>query len=400
MAKEVLMPKLGMTMEKGTITQWIATEGDEISAGDLLLEVMTDKINIEVEAYESGTLLKVYYEEGDDVPVNQVIAYIGEKGEHVPDQPPSSEEESPVSSKTEEETTETSTVFAKVESVKPRATPAARKMAREHDFDLTQISGSGKRGRIHVEDVRQYHANIQTPVVPVVKQNTASSIKVSGIRKTIGKRMLQSSQEIPHVTLHTEADMGEVVHLRNALLPNIEKSTGLRLSYTEVILKAVASSLRHHPLLRSSLHGNEIITHEQINLGLAVSQPDGLVVPVIHQVDQLGLEELTKKVKQVAHEAREGRISPDLLTGGVFTVSNLGMYRVDQFNPIINQPEGAILGTGRIYEKPVARKGEMVLRHMMSLSLSFDHRILDGAPAAAFLTELVERLENPYQLLM
>lgn len=407
MAKEILMPKLGMTMETGTIMQWFKEEGDTVEAGEVLLEVMTDKINIEVEAYESGVLLKTYYQEDDVVPVNQVIGYIGQPNEEVPDQPPEIDSQE---SNTEEKSEEAPSSQKKTEVTnnqsidKPRATPAARKWAREYGIQLADVPGSGPRGRIHVEDVQKFvkeqkQQQTRVPEIPVA-ESVQSRTSVTGMRKVIGERMLQSVQQAPHVTLHTQIDMKQSVDLRKQLLPVIEEQTGFRLSYTEIILKAVAVTLRKHPMLNASMVQDEIVVHDQINIGLAVSHPDGLLVPVLRQVDQLGLAALTQESKQVAQQARSGQLSPDALQGGTFTVSNLGMYAVDEFTPIINLPETAILGVGRIQEKPVGVDGEIVLRPMMSLSLSFDHRVIDGAPAAAFLTDLKATLENPYQLLV
>lgn len=404
MAKEVLMPKLGMTMETGTIVQWFKEEGDRVESGEILLEVMTDKINIEVESYESGVLLKKYYREDDVVPVNQVIAYIGEPGEQVPDQPPKlaeskKEDEAKLTAEEKVNTQETQQVD------KPRATPAARKLAREHNVNLHDVVGSGARGRIHREDVEKY-IQAQKPAAETVRTTADQPVipsertPVTGMRKLIGERMVTSVHEAPHVTLHSEIDMTQVVDLRKQLIPVIEEKTGFRISYTEIIIKAVAMVLKEHPALRTSMEGETLVTNHEINIGLAVSHPQGLLVPVIHHADQLGFAELTKTCKQLAKDAREGRLSPDRIRGGTFTISNLGMYAVDSFTPIINLPESAILGVGRIVEKPVGYQGEIVLRSMMSVSLSFDHRVMDGAPAAAFLTQLKEVLENPYQLLV
>lgn len=404
MAKEILMPKLGMTMETGTIMQWFKKEGDTVEAGEVLLEVMTDKINIEVEAYESGVLLKTYYDEDDVVPVNQIIGYIGQPNEKVPDQPPVMDSQKSSVEKEEEPLPQEKTEESSKSFDKPRATPAARKWAREYGIHLEDVPGSGPRGRIHVEDVQKYvkeHLQKQEqPSDREVIQPVQSRTSVTGMRKVIGERMVQSVQQAPHVTLHTEVDMKQSVELREQLLPLIEEKTSFRLSYTEIILKAVAIILKQHPLLNASMVNDEIVIHDQINIGLAVSHPDGLLVPVLRQVDQLGLAALTKESKQIAQKARSGQLSPDELQGGTFTVSNLGMYAVDEFTPIINLPETAILGVGRIQEKPVGVDGEIVLRPMMSLSLSFDHRVIDGAPAAAFLTDLKSTLEKPFQLLV
>jgi pyruvate dehydrogenase E2 component (dihydrolipoamide acetyltransferase) len=225
-------------------------------------------------------------------------------------------------------------------------------------------------------------------------------VKVKGMRKVIGERMQQNSVQAPHVTLHSEVDMSEVVKLRQYLLPIIEEKTGLRLSYTEIILKAVGITLQDHPMVNATLAGDEIHLHSQVDVGLAVSHADGLLVPVIRGVDKLGLADLTEQSKKIAREAREGKLHPQQLQGGTFTVSNLGMYRIDQFTPIINLPETAILGVGQIKERPVGVNHEIALRPMMALSLSFDHRTIDGAPAAAFLTQLVDTLENPTRLLV
>ena len=271
---------------------------------------------------------------------------------------------------------------------KPRATPAARKLVREHDINLHDVVGSGPRGRIHREDVQNYIAQQRQQITETVRSKPQDHVgdslteqlrtPIAGMRKVIGERMVRSVREAPHVTLHAEIDMTEAVAMRKQLLPVIEEKTGLRISYTEIIIKAVATVLKDHPMLRASIEGDEIIAHAEINIGLAVSHPEGLLVPVIEKADQLGMADLTRVSKQLANDAREGRLRPDQLRGGNFTISNLGMYAVDAFTPIINLPETAILGVGRIIDKPVGYKGEIKLRSMMSISLSFDHRVIDG----------------------
>jgi pyruvate dehydrogenase E2 component (dihydrolipoamide acetyltransferase) len=408
MAKEVFMPKLGMTMETGTIMKWLVEEGEPVTAGDIILEVMTNKINIEVEAYETGTMLKILYEEGEEVPVNQVIAYIGEKGEKVGEPPAPKQGESPTPVNEEDDSPNNEVkIQAEPKRDKPRATPSARKLAREHELSLLDISGTGPKGRIHRKDVEKHLQTVVAASESSVDQTaqkakaaSTQSIKVAGMRKVIGDRMQQSFSEAPHVTLHSEVDMSEAMRLRQQLLPIVEQKTGLRLSYTEIILKAVGVTLRDHPYVHATMVKNEIHLHSQVDIGLAVSHPNGLLVPVLREVDKLGMAELTEQSKSVARAAREDKLQPNQLQGGTFTVSNLGMYRVDQFTPIINLPETAILGVGQIKEKPVGVNGEIVLRPMMSLSLSFDHRTIDGAPAAAFLTQLVETLEQPAHLLI
>lgn len=405
MATAVFMPKLSMTMETGTVIQWFKQEGDLIREGDVLLEVLTDKINIEVESYTTGTLLKIYYGADQVVPVNQVIGYVGEASENVPDAPPplepsagQEEAEDPDNQPSKEETQAGESLNQKI-----RATPVARRMARENGIDLGQVHGSGPNGRVQKADIEHaLSANVAKPASTRSESVTSlpgQQVKVEGMRKVIAERMAASAYTAPHVTLSTEADMSQVIEVRSTLLPTIEKLTGHRLSYTEIIIKAVATALARHPKVNASLKGDVIQLHETINIGVAVAVTDGLLVPVIKQADQKGLAHLTTETKRLAGLARDGRLLPDDMRGGTFTISNLGMYAIDVFTPIINQPESAILGVGRIHEKPVGVNGQIVLRPMMSLSLSFDHRVMDGAPAAAFLQEIKELLESPYHLL-
>lgn len=406
MATAVFMPKLSMTMETGTVIQWFKQEGDLVREGDVLLEVLTDKINIEVESYTTGTLLKIYYGTDQVVPVNQVIGYVGEASENVPDTPPPLE---PSAGQEEAEAQAPDDQPSKEErqgealDQKIRATPVARRMARENGIDLGQVNGSGPNGRVQKADIEHtLSANAAKSVSTRTESVTSlpgRQVKVEGMRKVIAERMVASAYTAPHVTLSTEADMSQVIEVRSTLLPTIEKLTGHRLSYTEIIIKAVSMALARHPKVNASLKGDVIELHETINIGVAVAVTDGLLVPVIKQADQKGLAHLTTETKRLAGLARDGRLLPDDMRGGTFTISNLGMYAIDVFTPIINQPESAILGVGRIHEKPVGVNGQIVLRPMMSLSLSFDHRVMDGAPAAAFLQEIKELLESPYHLL-
>ncbi|KYG70949.1 dihydrolipoamide acetyltransferase family protein [Planococcus maritimus] len=453
MAKEIFMPKLSSTMQVGTLLQWYKNEGDSVDVGEPLFEIMTDKINIEVESYEEGILLKKYFEEDEEVPINHVVGYIGEAGEPVPDAPPgesggsqkaddiSDSRQAQVEDLTEQGISETSAQqeTADANGKKLRATPAARRIAREENITLSEVSGSGPNGRIHQADVMSFASTEQpvkaTPLAQKVAAaegvdlqgikgsgangkikrtdvenaippdaspatTTAKRVKMEGIRKVVAQRMLQSKTTAPHVTLTTEVDMSQAISLRKQLLEPIEQQTGYRVSYTEIIMKAVAFSLKQHPHINVSLEGNEIVYKDEINLGLAVAVDNGLIVPVIQHVDQKGLSALTADCKRLGIAARDNKVKPQEMSGGTFTVSNLGMYAIDAFTPVINQPESAILGVGRINEKPVGVNGAIELRPMMVLSLSFDHRVIDGAPAAAFLTELKEVLEQPIKLLV
>lgn len=405
------MPKLSSTMETGTLLKWLKEEGDTVTIGEPLFEIMTDKINIEVESYDDGILLKKYYDVDEQIPVNQVIGYIGNAVEKLPEYPPSNEEEGKVP--------QPDNVLVQQSMLgKVRATPAARKRARTLGFDITTIEGSGPRGRIHVQDVLQKKQVItqnnevdaqengpngemlKCDVAKIGQVLSVKKEKLVGVRKVIAERMSLSAFTAPHVTVTSEIDMSKSIEIRKQLLPIIEKETGFRLSYTEIIIKSVAKALEQFPLLNASLINDEIIYNDEVNIGLAVALNGALVVPVIKNVNTLGLLNLTVITKNIGLKARGNKLSIDELKGSTFTVSNLGAYAIDAFTPIINPPETAILGVGRIQEKPVVVEGKIEIRSMIVLSLSFDHRVIDGAPAAEFLTKIKEVLENPYELLM
>lgn len=434
MAVEVQMPKLGATMEKGTIIAWLKDEGDSIKIGDPILEIMTDKINMEVEATSEGILLKKLYEADEEVPVLVPIAYIGEPGEKVEEL---SDDKAENGLTAGDESVEQKIQplkqepihFDKVET-KIRRTPAALKLAKSHGIDLGQVKGTGPNQRIHLQDVERFINHSRIAITPLAKKIAAAqqidttaiktsnqkiqkedvnkviprkrvnTINYNGIRKVVGERMAKSANTAPHVTLHTEVDMTKAMEMRQLLLEKIKRRTGYRLSYTEIIVKAVAHTLKLHPMLNASLIGDHIELYEEIHIGVAVAIPNGLIVPVIRHADQKGLAQLTEDSKKLTKSARDNRLISDDLSGGTFTISNLGMYAVDCFTPIINQPEAAILGVGKIREQVVSVNGKIEVRPMMSLSLSFDHRIVDGAPAAHFLTDLKEILENPYELMV
>lgn len=447
MVAKVQMPQLGASMERGTIMKWFKKEGDRVTTGEPLVEIMTDKTNMEIEAEVSGVLLQICTNVDEEVAVHHVIAYIGEAGENVSDAPPKVATAEPIEShavaqlQTTEPSGETAPFMGNTN--KPRRTPAARQLAVSHGIDLRDVKGSGPNGRIHRVDVEKEIAGAspslkatplarkvaeefgirlsevtgtgmqgkivrddvlgvteRVPVATEVQELEGEIVKLAGMRKVIAQRMVQSAFTAPHVTLTTEVDMLQAVELRNKLLPLIEKTTGERLSYTEIIMKAVAHALRKHPIMNASLQGEQIVLHHQVSIGLAVSVPNGLLVPVVRNADQQGLASLTKDCKRLGKLAREGKLTPDQMSGGTFTITNLGMYDVDVVTPIINQPESAILGVGRIRERAVGVNGAIQLRPMMTLSLSCDHRIIDGAPAAAFLTEVKELLENPYLVMV
>lgn len=454
MAHEIFMPKLSSTMAEGSITEWYKEEGDPVEIGEAIFEVMTDKIAIEVESYDEGILLKKYFDVDEPVPINHVIGYIGEKGEKVPDAPPGesgskSEEATPPSPKTDETDTpkfnketvkeavtsdkessqrpdplkftgteETSEIEQANLSEKVRATPAARRLAREHDLLLHEVTGSGRKGRIHVEDVKIHLEGKEiTPEVTVNEappENSPTSKTVTstlpagekiipwkGMRKVIADRMTKSKQTIPHVTLNANFDAREMIKLRQELLPLIEKTTGKRISYNEIIIKAMTVALKQHPRLNAHTLDDGIHEFKDMNIGFAVSVAEGLLVPVLTFANHKGLAELTSDFKELTEKARTGKLTSEEMTGGTITLSNLGKSRVENFNPIINQPEVAILGVGTLTEVlDLNESGNVFKKPTMTLSLSFDHRAVDGAPAAEFLNTLIEILEDPRLLLL
>ncbi|WP_458110258.1 dihydrolipoamide acetyltransferase family protein [Bacillus zhangzhouensis] len=442
MPKEIFMPKLSSTMEIGTLLQWLKEEGDSVEIGEPLFEIMTDKINIEVEAYDDGIFLKKYYEADDQIPVNAVIGYIGEANEQVPSEPPAqADEDSSGSGESSVESASSGSTEAEAETnsdEKVRATPAARKTAKDHHVPIHEVSGTGPKGRIQKRDVEAVvntdeqdqrvsplaekvaaregidlaavagagaHGKIMKSDVKAAAVQKADSApvktqKLAGMRKVIADRMSQSAFTAPHVTLTSEIDMTKAKEVRKQLLPAIEKETGYRLSFTEIIIHAVSNVLTRHPQINMTFEQNELHFHDNVHIGLAVAVKDGLMVPVISHANEKGLKQLTKEAKEIGRNARDQKLLPDQLKGSTFTISNLGMYAIDTFTPIINQPEVAILGVGRIQEKPVVIDGEIQVRPMMGVSLSFDHRVVDGAPAAAFLTDLKKVLEQPFELLM
>lgn len=440
MASEVVMPKLGATMEEGTIVSWLVQVGEAVEEGDPIAEIQTDKIVMELEAEADGVLLKTLHDAGATVKVHEVVAYLGEEGENVEglgndlSNPAKTAED-----KTEQPMAETTAHIEQRTGTgeKIRRTPAARKLAEDNHVDLSEVTGSGPLGRIHKADVESFMKANEKRVTPLAKKiandqgidykeidgtgtrgkvvkndvigrpvaqqevaREAKRVPFKGMRKVIADRISESAYTAPHVTLTSEIDMTECVTLRGKLLPVIEKVEGMRVSYNDILLKATAFALKQNPALNVSLEGDEIVYHPEVHIGMAVAVPEGLVVPVLRNVDEKGLATITRETKTIGQKARDGKLTIDDMQGSTFSVSNLGMYAVDGFTPIINSPNSAILGVGRIQKKSVVVNDELAIRSMMTLSLSFDHRIIDGAPAAAFLTELKEVLENPFKLMI
>ncbi|MFW7371998.1 dihydrolipoamide acetyltransferase family protein [Vagococcus fluvialis] len=406
MAHEILMPKLSSTMDVGTITVWLKEEGDRVEVGEAIFEVMTDKIAIEVEAYEEGILLKKYIGNDGSAPVNSVIGYIGESGEEVPATMPGLETSEEV---IEEVVVEVKEIATKVEesSVKTdkvRATPAARRLARLNNVDLYDVKGSGPRNRVQAQDILSYQPAVTGSAVTTVADDEFELIPWTPMRKIISENMVQSKREVPHVVMTAEVDMTKVVSLRKDLISLVEEETNERLSYLEIITKATTCVLKKYPIFNSRSSEEGIYQYKHVNMGIAVALEDGLIVPVVKNADKKGLAELTTDIKELTRKARNSQLSKDEMTGATFTISSLGKSKVKHFTPIINYPEAAILGIGGMYEKQeiITENGEVkvINKPVVELSLSFDHRVVDGAPASNFLSDLVTILEEPMSLLL
>jgi pyruvate dehydrogenase E2 component (dihydrolipoamide acetyltransferase) len=389
------MPKLGLTMTEGTIEKWLKEEGDRVEKGEPLLEIITEKINFQYESPASGILRKILHHEGEVVPVTTPIAIIAEEGEVLGEvetfQPevPSGEMPRPVSAQME----------AKEALKRIFVSPIARKMAQEKGVDLSSLKGSGPRGRIIKIDVLKAAEKVVTEEVRLPLP-TERLIPLKGIRKIIAKRMTESFQNIPHFYLSLEVDMSAVQELRERLKEEVEKRTKGKLTLTDILVKVSASALKENPIMNSRIEGDQIHLLEEINIGVAIALEDGLIVPVVHRADQKSLTEITSIIRDLTQRAREGKLSLEDVAGGTFTLSNMGMLGIDKFNPIINPPECSILGVGRTVEKPVVQGGEIQIKPMAWLSLSSDHRIVDGATAALFLNHIRKLIENPAFLLI
>lgn len=407
MVIEIIMPKLGQTMEKGKIVRWLKKEGEKVGKGEVILEIETDKAVLEVEARDSGVLRKILAKEGDVVPVAQVIGYITRDGEDVPE----------ISLEKKGEATQEAAHIAEIPREAEgkvereiKASPLAKKIAKERGIDLTQINGTGPGGRITEKDVLEYIARMEAKktaaAVPREEAIMAPPpeefqvVSISGMRGAIARKMAYSKANIPHFYIGAEVDMTEAARLRDELIPIIESKVGVRLSFTHMIVRAVALALREHPQLNAVCDGENIKISKNINIGIAVGLEDGLIVPVLKNADSLDLAQTAAKVEKLVSKAREKRLSEDEFTGGSFTISNLGIFDVDSFTAIINPPEVAILAVGKIRDKPAVVDGEIKIRKMMNLTLSADHRAVDGVIAARFLNRVKTLLEKPYSLLL
>ena len=427
MAEIIRMPKMSDTMEEGVIASWLKKVGDEIKSGDILAEVETDKATMELESYDDGTLLHIGIKDGESVPVNGIIAIIGEKDEDISeilneassDSSNKEEEKEPLVEenidkkdeevKDEEINKDISDSIKEVENTenissngRTKASPLAKKIALEKGIDLKNIQGSGEGGRIikkDLESIPSEDANIPSQKIDlpkIIAEESYDEIAVSQMRKTISKRLSESKFTAPHFYLTMEINMDNCIEGRN----KINETSQVKISFNDIILKACASALRKHPMVNSSLIENKIRKNHHIHIGVAVAVDEGLLVPVIRFADNKTLTHISLEVKDLADKAKEKKLQPSDWEGNTFTISNLGMFGIEEFTAIINPNDSCILAVGGIKNTPVVKNGEIVPGNIMKVTMSCDHRLVDGATGAKFLKTLKELLEDPIKILV
>ena len=438
MATKVIMPKLSPTMEEGQISRWLKKEGDKVSMGEPLAEIDTDKATMEMQALSNGVLRKILIGEGQSAPLGQTIAVIGEPNEDIAsllaDAPAAApKQEHPKQEQTQEQPAQQQPqAKAAAASAQPApandgkggrqpqaaaadsgrmiVSPLAARMAAEAGIDLRSLQGSGPGGRIIKKDIEaaisEPKAAPTQPAYPRVvepgefPQAAASPYRdepASEIRKVIAKRLVTSLGPVPHFFLTTEIEMDRAAEMRkgiNALDPE------LKISVNDIVIKVAAAALRQHPEVNASFQGNFIRYYQHADVGVAVAIPDGLITPVVRSADQKSLSEIAAEVRELAERARSRKLKPEEYTGASFSISNLGMFGIDEFTAVINPPEGAILAVGAMSPKPVVRENEIVIRQMMRVTMSCDHRVIDGATGAKFLQTFKKILENPLYLVV
>jgi pyruvate dehydrogenase E2 component (dihydrolipoamide acetyltransferase) len=440
MATEVIMPALGMAQDTGILLRWLKQPGDQVSRGDLIMEVETDKATVEIEATASGILANVNAQEGDEIPVGQVIALLLGPGESAPaspaTQPPagpiSKASGDPVSAKTDGNGRSVSPVAARaaarhkvdlaqvktagdrvvkadvlahVERISgPRAvsayglilaSPKARRLAVERGLELGQISGSGPDGAVLASDVLSVSTQSQPDALILASESTSQTLEVSNAWRVMAERLIQSWTTVPHFYLVREVDATGLMSWRNAVKDRYTE----KITVTDLLVKVVAAALKEHPRVNSSWVDGTIQVNEAINIGLAVATDNGLVVPVLHDAHLLRLPQIARRRVEVVERAQSSKLKLDDLQGGSFTISNLGMFGIDAFSAIVNPPQAAILAVGRIADRVVAVNKQIEIRPMMVLTLSADHRVIDGARGAQFMNTLTGLFEEPLKLL-
>lgn len=417
MAEIVRMPKLSDTMTEGVVAEWHKKVGDSISEGDLLADIETDKATMEFESFYDGVLLYIGVEKGGAAPINNILAIIGEKGEDISglieSEGATTEEEVPEEKETKKvEEKETKTVEASEEKVASApapvsssdsdirifASPLAKKMAADKGINLSSIKGTGENNRIVKKDVENY-----TPTASLSATGTASvgtesfrDEPLSQMRKAIARTLTASKFSAPHFYLKMEVDMDNAIEARKA----INSDGDVKISFNDIVVKCVAAALRKNPKVNADWIGDAIRYNDHIHIGVAVAVDEGLLVPVVKFTDTKGLQQINAEIKDLAQRAKDKKIQPQEMQGGTFAISNLGMFGIEDFTSIINPPNGCILSVGQIKQTPVIKNGAIVPGNVMKLSLSCDHRVVDGAVGSAFLRDLKAFLENPIRMIV
>jgi len=415
MAEIIRMPRLSDTMEEGNIISWLKKVGDTVDVGDVLAEVETDKATMDLESFNEGVLLYIGKESGT-VPVDEVIAIIGEKGDDVEallqSAAASLEEKveevapAPTSNGGGSAVVESAPVVSSASDERIKASPLAKKMAEDLAIPLSAIKGTGEGGRIVKKDVLQAkESGVSAPASAAISAPPTSTyqtdvsygnIELSQMRKTIAKRLSESKFTAPHFYLTVEVDMANSMAMRK----QANDTNGFKISFNDMIIKACAIALKKHPKVNSSWHDTYITIHEEVNIGVAVAIEDGLIVPVLKGADWKPMSAISGEVKDLAGRAKNKRLGLDEMQGNTFTISNLGMFGIDEFTAIINPPSSCILAVSSIVQKPVVKDGALAVGNVMKLTLSCDHRTVDGATGALFLNTVKAHLENPLQMLI
>ena len=412
------MPRLSDTMTEGVIAAWHKNIGDDVSSGDLLAEIETDKATMDLESFFDGKLLHIGVEEGKGIPVGELLAIIGEEGEDISVHLAggAAPAEAPATSNGQEavEAAPAPAVATAVVADAPapstssriKASPLAKAMAKEKGIDLSQVAGSGDQGRIVKKDIENFTGAPATPaaapapaplpVASVPASMEAEEVRVSQMRKTIAKRLSESKFTAPHFYLTMEINMDKTMVARKAL----NEASPVKISFNDIVIKAAAVALKQHPAINSSWLGETIRYNKEINIGMAVAVDEGLLVPVIRNADAKGLMNIAEESKSLAGRARSRELQPSEWQGNTFTISNLGMFGIEEFTAIINPPDACILAVGGIIPKAIVKDGEVVPGNMMKVTLSCDHRVVDGALGSAFLKTLKGLLEDPLRILL
>ncbi|WP_010632349.1 dihydrolipoamide acetyltransferase family protein [Sporolactobacillus vineae] len=420
MATEIIMPKMGMGMEEGTVVEWLKHKGDSVKKGESVVSISSDKIEKDLEAPEDGVLIDIEAGEDAVVPIGQPLGYIGAKGETV-SAPAASSEASVAAGSSAVAVAEKPVATAAVkqpQAASPlpdqprlRVSPAARKLAKTQQVDLNQVTGTGPLGRITKSDVAAFAAQQQTPPAPQpvaaspvqpapAAAEEGSVRKVTGMRKVIAERMFESLQTSAQLTLQTTADVTELLKFQKEARAAYPIDDEVRLTITDFIAKATINTLLKHPEMNGFYQNDTITTFKSVQLGIATALDEGLVVPVVKDADKKSLSAISREIRKSSKAARSGKLDTLQLSGSTFTVSSLGTYGIGFFTPVLNQPEIGILGVGTINAQPVYVGEELQKRSLLPLSLTFDHRAVDGAQAAAFLADLKANLEAPFKLVL